>query len=151
MAQHPDWDRVALAGMSRMEPVAVRRRVINGKLAFVIACDDNVLRWLATSFKALGHHTPFHLGELSPGCDSPCVITVAASPGTNHAAMTSPADGVFRWLLSAAHARRFADLIAAMADSQIPCHQYLETEPGLPVVVMTKGEYPGRTPRQPRP
>jgi hypothetical protein len=150
MAQHPDWDGIAVEGLGGMEPVVVSRRVINGRPAFVIACEDNALRWLSTSFEALGQRTPFHLGDLSPACDSPCVITVATSQGANRAAMTSLEDGVFRWLVPAAQARRFADLIAAMADSQIPCHQYLETEPGLPVVVVTKGEYPGQTPRWPR-
>jgi hypothetical protein len=145
VAQHPDWNRVAMEGLSAMQPLVVCRRVISGKPAFIIACQDKALRRLAASFKALGQRTPIHIGGLSPSADSPCVITVAASPGVNDAAMTSPEDGVFRWLLPVAQARRFADLIAAMADSQVPCHQYLETEPHLPIIVVSKGEYPAQT------
>jgi hypothetical protein len=134
-----------------MEPPVVRRRVINGHPAFIIACEDKTLRWLAASFKALSQRIPFHIGDArSPASDSQCVIAVAAAPGGNRATMTSPEDGVFRWLLPVAQARRFADLVTAMADSQVPCHQYLETEPGLPVVVVSKGEYAGQTLRQRR-
>ena len=126
--------------MPARRSLIVQTSILSGGATFVVACDDPTLRWLGTSFRRLRERKPFTLGDGPPiASDGQCVIELV--PGAPETCIAiNP--GHFRWALPTAQARRYADLIDAMADCPVPCHQYLEGQnPDLPVVIVSKGEY----------
>lgn len=122
----------------------VIRHTIAGRPMFIATCDDTTLRWLGAAFRALGPRRTFVIGDGLPiGSDSDCLITVVAAGRGQSPTMTAPAPGAYGWSLPEAEARRMAVMIAGMAAFSGPCHQYLESTPDLPVVLVSKGEYDG--------
>jgi hypothetical protein len=124
-------------------------RTRDGQLGFVLACDADALRWLASAFRKLGRQTPFVIGDGMPiGSDGACMVSIGLALTPRAAGLFPLEDSCYRWLLVAERARRFADLIAAMADFSGPCHQYLETGPDQPIMLVSKGEHSADTLRK---
>jgi hypothetical protein len=84
------------------------------------------------------------------GSDADCVIAVGVAAHGRLPAIITLAPGSYCWFLPEDGARRFAGMLAAMAAFSGSCHQYLETGPELPVVLVSKGEYDRRMLRKMR-
>jgi hypothetical protein len=150
VARHSDKRASAVESVTVSESLVVCRSAA-GPARFVVTCDDVTLRWLASAFRALGRGRTFVIGDGLPiGSDGDCVIAVGVTEGGRAPETPGLAPGVYRWLLPEDEARRFAGLLAGMAAFSGPCHQYLETGPGLPAVLVSKGEYGGQMLRRMR-
>jgi hypothetical protein len=108
--------------------------------SLIVACDTEAASWLSASFDALGSRSPFDLGDL-------CRVRVQASREQGPAfVMLAP--GAFRWSVPTAAARHYGQQIAAMARYRGPCHQYLDADPDLPMIRVSKDEYDADTLRR---
>jgi hypothetical protein len=153
VAQYSSQRPVAVETMTSPDSLLVCRTGVYGRGSFVISCDRKTLRWLASSFEAIGRGKTFRLGDGRPlGSDGQCLITVAPASRRQSAAMTRLTDHSFQWKLHVDEARRCANLITAMAAFPGPCHHYLDADdPDLPVVLVSRGEYDANALRRMRP
>jgi hypothetical protein len=152
MAKYSYQRSPAAEHMKSPGTLLARTSAMTGRSSFIVLCDDTTLRWLSESLRNLGNRTTFRLGDDLPiGSDDKCSIEVAPGAAESLTAIAPSASACFRWVLPAKQAKRYADLIDGMADRSGACHQYLEEDkPGLPVVLVTKGEYDVETLRQMR-
>ncbi|HEY4042691.1 MAG TPA: hypothetical protein VGM32_12715 [Rhodopila sp.] len=129
--------------MTPDDPLLVHTSAFGGKPAFVVACDQKTLLWLAQSFRDLGNRKSFTIGDGLPvGSDRQCAIEVMPGSTRDRATIAPLAARTFRWIVLARQARRYVALLGGMAACASPCHQYLEADsPDVPVVMVTKGEY----------
>jgi len=76
-----------------------------------------------------------------------CVTKVASETGV----FVFPSEGLLRWTFTDEDAGKFIHMIQAVAESEVPCHQYLDMEsapPGCDVSIMiSKGEYVAPEPK----
>ncbi len=141
MAQHTDARAITV------ESVAVRDALVichiqAGRPMFVMTCDDPALRWLASALQALGRRGSFVIGDGMPiASDNECLITVVGATRGRSPAMTTQASNTYRWSLPEQQARRMAEMIAGIAAFSGASHQYLDPAPGLPGILVSKGEY----------
>jgi hypothetical protein len=129
--------------MTSGDPLLVQTSAFGGKPAFVVACNQKTLLWLAQSFRDLSNRKSFTIGDGLPvGSDRQCAIEVMPGSTRDRATIAPSAAGAFRWIVPARQARRYAGLLSGMAACASPCHQYLEADnPDVAVVIVTKGEY----------
>ncbi len=143
MAKYSDQQAATTQDMNSPIALLIPTYALSEDPAFILACDDVVLRWLSQSSRNLANSGPFAIGNGHPvHSDGKCVIEVRASPDENHAAMTSTAAGRFDWTVPPSRADQHADLINGMASFPNACLQYLEApQSEVPIVVISKGEY----------
>lgn len=130
--------------MTTENSLLITTTALTGEPSFVIACDDAAAAWLAVSFRNLSARTPFVIGIGPPiVSDGQCRMEVTALEDGNETAITRLAHDRFRLTLTAPAAARFAADVEAIAASDTPCHQYLETGQASPpsVIMITKHEY----------
>jgi hypothetical protein len=152
MAQHTDDRTIAVESVIVPESLVIHHAAADADQSmFILACDDTTLGWLAQAFRTLGRRRAFVIGDGLPvASDGALLITVVPAARGRTPAMAILAPGSYRWSLADDEARRMAGMVAGMAAFPGPCHQYLETGPELPVVVVSKGEYDGRVLRKMR-
>jgi hypothetical protein len=117
--------------MNTLDTLLVCRTAAHGQQSFILACDDKNLRRLAESLR---QRKPLTIR------DGDCAIVIEPAPDKTPASLIERAPGLFRWRLPASEARRYADLLAAMAKFSGPCHHYLTAGLNLPPIRVSKGE-----------
>jgi hypothetical protein len=119
-----------------------------GQEAFVIACDDEALRWLANRFDLLKDDrggADFVIGDDHEiGSDGKIEIMVRKSEGQAVTRLNHKKNKSLDWFVSVDCALRYQEKLLAMLSFQGPCHNYFDvvSDNGNTIpFVITKGEY----------
>lgn len=123
----------------------------NGREALILECDSRALEWIQESFEKMVRDTPERSAGFTIGHEGPIQSDQSMRIRIEKVAKSGPCRIIregnqFTWRMSHDDIKRFAELAHGLQSSELPAHQYLETDdPTAPVLVLSKGEYDAET------
>ena len=123
----------------------------NGREALILDCDPRTLEWLSESFKKMvrdtsGQSAAFIIGDEVPMQSEQNIRICIEKSANSGGSKIVREENQFTWRMSHDDIMRCAELVDGLHSSQVPAHQYLETDdPTAPVLVLSKGKCDAET------